>query len=283
MGFTERHISSQDGLSLYVRDYGNPHDARAPVLCLGGLSRNSKDFHSLAERVAADGRRVIAPDYRGRGRSDYDRDWRNYNPGVYVRDVHDILTALDVHRLVLIGTSLGGIVGMAMGAAMPAALAGVVLNDIGPEVETEGLDHIIAYMKEDRPQNSWDDAVATIRRMLPNLSFQDESIWLRMAQNTFRECEDGKLRFDWDVDIIKPALQPGYEIPDMWPLFRTLTHVPVLLLRGEHSDILSRDCFRRMQEAKPDMAAVEIPRCGHVPTLSEPESREAIDGFLARV
>ena len=283
MGFVERRITTQDGLSLYVRDYGDPQDARHPILCLGGLSRNSKDFASLADRVSTDGRRVIAPDYRGRGRSDYDKDWRNYDARVYLRDVHDILTSLNVHRVVLIGTSLGGIVGMAMAAAMPTMLAGVVLNDIGPEVETEGLGHIIAYMKEERPQDSWDDAVATIKTMFPNLTFQDEGIWLRMAHNTFRECEDGKLRFDWDIDIIKPALQPDYAIPDMWPLFRALTNIPVLLLRGEQSDILSRDCMRRMQEAKPDMIAVEVPRSGHVPTLSEPESRAAVDAFLARV
>ncbi|MEX2455312.1 MAG: alpha/beta hydrolase [Rhodospirillaceae bacterium] len=282
MPFRERRIASQDDLSLYVRDYGDLLDPRPPLLCLGGLSRNSKDFGALADRVSAGGRRVIAPDYRGRGRSDYDTDWRNYDPRVYLRDIHDILAALDVHRVVVVGTSLGGLVGMGMGAAMPTALAGVVLNDVGPEIETEGLSHIVSYMSVDRPQDNWDDAVETIRRMLPNLRFQDDGVWLAMARNTFRECEDGKLRFDWDINIIKPSLQPGYKIPDMWPLFLALTNVPILLLRGAESDILSRDCFLRMRQAMPDMTAVEIPRCGHVPTLSEPESLAALDAFLAR-
>lgn len=281
MPFVERRIATQDNLSLYLRDYGDPLDPRPPLLCLGGLTRNSRDFDGLAQRHSADGRRAICPDYRGRGRSDYDPDPFNYDPRTYLRDIHDILSALDVHRVIVVGTSLGGILGMGMGAAMPTALAGVVLNDIGPEVQTEGMAHIIRYIREDRPQDSWDDAIATIRKMLPNLTFQDEGIWLRMAQNTFRECEDGKLRFDWDVDIVKPILAPSYSVPDMWPLFGSLRNVAVLALRGAESDILSPDCFRRMQKARPDMIAVEVPHCGHVPTLSEPESRAALDEFLA--
>jgi pimeloyl-ACP methyl ester carboxylesterase len=280
MPYVERRVTMQDNLSLYLRDYGDALNPRAPLLCLGGLTRNSKDFDGLAERYSRDGRRVIAPDYRGRGRSDYDPDPYNYDPRIYLRDIHDILSALNLHRVVVVGTSLGGILGMGMGAAMPGALAGVVLNDIGPEVETGGLAFIIGYMREDRPQDSWDDAVETIKKMLPNLTFQDEGIWLKMAQNTFRECDDGKLRFDWDVDIVKPILDPSYEVPDMWPIFRSLKNVPVLALRGAESDILSPDCFRRMQEFKPDMIAVEVPRCGHVPTLAEPESKAALDEFL---
>lgn len=280
MPYVERRVTTQDNLSLYLRDYGDALDPRVPLLCLGGLTRNSKDFDGLAERYSRDGRRVIAPDYRGRGRSDYDPDPYNYDPRIYLRDIHDILSALNLHRVVIVGTSLGGILGMGMGAAMPGALAGVVLNDIGPEVETGGLAFIIGYMREDRPLDSWDDAVETIKKMLPNLTFQDEGIWLKMAQNTFRECDDGKLRFDWDVNIVKPILDPSYEVPDMWPIFRSLKNVPVLALRGAESDILSPDCFRRMQEFKPDMIAVEVPRCGHVPTLAEPESKAALDEFL---
>ena len=280
MPYIERRVTAQDNLSLYIRDYGDPLDSRTPLLCLGGLTRNSKDFDGLAERYSRDGRRVIAPDYRGRGRSDYDPNPYNYDPRTYLRDIHDILSALNVHRVIVLGTSLGGILGMGMGAAMPGALAGVVLNDVGPEVETGGLAFIIGYMREDRPQDSWEDAVGMIKKMLPNLTFQDEGIWLKMAQNTFRECDDGKLRFDWDVDIVKPILDPSYEIPDMWPIFKSLKKVPVLALRGAESDILSPDCFRRMQEFKPDMVAIEVPRCGHVPTLAESESKAALDDFL---
>lgn len=282
MTFRERRITSFDNLSLYVRDYGDPLDNRPPLFCLGGLTRNSKDFESFAEKYSADGRRVICPDYRGRGRSDYDPNWRNYDPRTYIRDIQDLLAALNLHHVVVVGTSLGGILGMGMAAAMPTALAGLVMNDVGPEVETGGLNFIINYIKEDRPHDDWDAAVETIKTMLPNLTFQDEGIWLKMAQNTFQEKEDGKLYFDWDVDIAKPLLEPSYAIPDMWPLFRALKNVPTLVLRGAESDILSPECFARMQEVKPDLFAVEIPRAGHVPTMAEPESREALDAFLGQ-
>ena len=282
MSYLERRVTTFDNLSLYIRDYGNPLDLRVPLFCLGGLTRNSKDFESLAERYSADGRRVICPDYRGRGQSQYDPNWANYDPRTYIRDIQDILAALNVHRVVVVGTSLGGILGMGMGTAMPTALAAVVMNDVGPVVETEGLDFIIDYIKEDRPHDDWDAAVVTIKKMLPNLTFQDETIWLKMAENTFRKCDDGKLRFDWDVNIAKPLLASDYKIPDMWPLFRALADIPALVLRGEESDILSPECFAEMQKVKPDLVAVEIPRAGHVPTLAEPESRAALDEFLGR-
>ena len=282
MPFLERRITSFDNLSLYIRDYGDPLDTRAPLLCLGGLTRNSKDFESLAERYSSDGRRVICPDYRGRGQSHYDPNWSNYDPRTYIRDIRDVLAALNVHRVVVMGTSLGGILGMGMAAAMPTALAAVIMNDVGPVVETDGLDFIIDYIKVDRPHDDWDAAVVTIQNMLPNLTFQDEGIWLKMAENTFRRCDDGKLRFDWDVNIAKPLLASDYEIPNMWPLFRALKDIPTLVLRGAESDILSPACFAEMQVVKPDLIAVEIPRAGHVPTLAEPESRAALDDFLGR-
>tara|TARA_R110000868_G_scaffold29889_6_gene111005 strand:- start:19703 stop:20554 length:852 start_codon:yes stop_codon:yes gene_type:complete len=282
MPFRERRITTYDNLSLYVRDYGSALDTRPPLFCLGGLTRNSKDFESFAEKFSADGRRIVCPDYRGRGRSDYDPNWRNYHPGTYIRDIQDLLAALNLHSVVVVGTSLGGILGMGMAAAMPTMLSALVMNDVGPEVETGGLNFIIDYIKEDRPHDDWDAAVRTIKTMLPNLAFQDEGIWLKMAQNTFREKEDGRLYFDWDVDIAKPMLESSYAIPDMWPLFRALKTVPTLVLRGAESDILAAGCFARMQEVKPDLVAVEIPRAGHVPTLAEPESRAALDDFLGK-
>lgn len=280
MPYIERRITSFDNLSLYVRDYGDPLDPRAPLFCLGGLTRNCKDFESLAERYSADGRRVICPDYRGRGQSAYDPDWRNYDPRIYIRDIQDLLSALNTHHVVVVGTSLGGILGMGMAVAAPGALAAVVMNDVGPKVETGGLDFIINYIKEDRPHDDWDGAVATIKTMLPNLTFQDDGIWLKMAQNTFREREDGRLYFDWDVNIVKPMQVSSYAIPDMWPLFRALKNVPTLVLRGAESDILSRETFAEMQKVKPDMIGIEIPRAGHVPTMAEPESRAALEAFL---
>ncbi|MGB1548561.1 MAG: alpha/beta fold hydrolase, partial [Alphaproteobacteria bacterium] len=136
--YRSRHFLSQDGLRLYFRDYGDPLSEKAPLLCLAGLTRNSSDFHDLATRLMGE-RRILALDYRGRGRSDYDPDWRHYEARTYLNDIHHLLTATGVHRVVLVGTSLGGILSMALGAVMPMALAGVILNDVGPVVSTAGL------------------------------------------------------------------------------------------------------------------------------------------------
>ena len=282
MPYRERFITSFDNLSLYLRDYGNRMDSRTPLLCLGGLTRNSKDFDSFAEWYSADGRRVICPDYRGRGRSAYDRNWRNYNPSIYIRDIQDILTTLNACHVIVLGTSLGGMLGMAMAAVIPSALAGLVMNDIGPKIETDGLKLIVEYINKDRPQDDWDSAVTAIRRMLPDLVFQDEGAWLKMTQNTFRECDDGKLRFDWDVKIAKTISDSGYVIPDMWKYFKALQHIPALALRGQQSNILSPSCFTQMKVVKPDLFTVEIPRAGHTPTLAEPESLAALDEFFQK-
>lgn len=282
MAYRERRFTAQDGLSLYWRDYGDPAAPRTPVLCLGGLTRNSKDYDVLAGRLSAD-RRVLCPDYRGRGRSDRDPDWRNYDPRTYINDILHLLTLADVHRVVVIGTSLGGLLAMGLSAALPSALAAVVLNDIGPEIEPAGLAHIIEYIRVDRPQPDWDSAVATIRRLLPDLAFQTEAMWQEMARNTYVMGEDGMLHFDWDTDIIRPTIENKTPVPDLWPYFRGLRDVPTLAFRGANSGLLSAACFERMGEAHPRLRRVTVPGTGHAPTLTEPECVAAIDDFLAEI
>ena len=167
--FRERSFSARDGLRLYFRDYGDPLSPRAPVLCLGGLTRNARDFESLAPHLAAH-RRVVCPDYRGRGRSDYDDDWRNYTPAVYLRDILDILTALDLHRVVVIGTSMGGLLAMALAVTRPGALRAVVLNDIGPEIDPAGLARIKTYVGGDERPADWDRAVSFVKQQIAALT-----------------------------------------------------------------------------------------------------------------
>lgn len=280
--YRERYYRSQDDLRLYWREYGDPCATATPVLCLAGLTRNSKDLHELALHLGQT-RRVLAPDYRGRGRSAYDPDWRNYNVRVCLDDIRHLLAVAGVHRVAVIGTSLGGILAMAMAAAYPTLLAGAVLNDVGPEVEIAGLRHIVEYIRVDRPQPDIDSAVATIRRMLPRVQFRDPAIWQKMVENTYRKGDDGLLHFDWDVAIVRPLLEPAEPTPDLWPLFRALKRVPALALRGEVSEILSEATFAAMARAKPDMTQLTVAGTGHTPTLSEPEVRQAIDGFLARL
>ena len=281
-GYRERRFTAQDGLGLYFRDYGDPDSSAAPVLCLGGLTRNAKDFDALARRLAGH-RRVLCLDLRGRGCSDHDPDWRNYRPATYLNDIAHLLQVAGLHRVVVVGTSLGGVLAMAMGASMPSALAGAVLNDIGPEIERGGLAPILSYIRIDRPQPDWESAVRTIRSHLPDLAYQDEAMFEAMARNTWREGEDGLLHFDWDVNIVRPALADGGATPDLWPYFRGLRAVPLLAFRGEVSKILSADCFARMGFERPDARMVTVPRTGHAPTLDEPECVAALEAFLREV
>ncbi len=174
--FRERSFSARDGLRLYFRDYGDPLSPGTPLLCLGGLTRNSKDFHHLARRLSAR-RRVLCPDYRGRGRSPHDPDWRNYAPPQILNDTIQLLAATNLHRVVVCGVSFGGFLAMAMGVAAPIALAGVILDDVGPEVDPAVGRRILDYVSVDRPQPDWDTAVAAFKARHPNLSRRDDAAW----------------------------------------------------------------------------------------------------------
>jgi pimeloyl-ACP methyl ester carboxylesterase len=279
--YRELFFTAEDGLRLYYRDYDRIRSDRPVALCLPGLARNSKDFDALALWLARD-RRVIAPDYRGRGRSAYDPDWRRYHARTYLNDLRHLLIVASVHRCVAIGTSLGGIMAMALGVLMPTVLAAAVLNDVGPDLPPAGLGRILSYLSQDRPQPDWPAAALTVRRLLPQLALETDEGWMRVARATYRAGADGLLHFDWDPHIVRPILADRSPRPDLWPLFRSLRRVPVLALRGGMSDILTRDTFERMAAEHPDLIRVEAPGVGHAPTLDEPQLREAIDEFLGR-
>lgn len=280
--YQEGHFHAQDGLRLYYRDYtANSLPGSQPViLCLGGLARNSKDFHRIAGRLSNLGCRVICPDYRGRGRSEYSNDPMTYQATTYLDDIRHLLTALNIHQVVVLGTSLGGLLAMGMGAAMPTTLAGAILNDVGPDIAPGGMSRIIDYLSNPPELNNWDDAVATIKEMFALTGFTEKEQWQRLAENTFREDDDGIIRYDWDPNIVVP-LKKKTPLPDLWALFRSLKHIPVLAFRGEKSDILTTDTFDNMKTTNPNMIAVEVPGVGHVPSLEEQVSQEALDEFLS--
>jgi len=280
--YRERTYRSEDDLELYYRDYGDPAVARIPLLCLSGLTRNAKDYERFAARQA-EVQRVICPDYRGRGRSQYDRNWRNYRPETYLGDIRHLLVATNLHRVIVVGTSLGGILAMALGALLPASLVGVVLNDAGPEISGSGLSRILGYISADRAQPDWAAAQEHIKGLFPKLGLKSEEEWRRLTEGTYRPGDDGLLHFDWDVAIAKPLLKGGTSVPDLWPLFRSLGKVPVLAIRGALSDVLSEATFARMAREKPDLVRVSVPGVGHTPSLEEPEVRAALDAFLARL
>jgi pimeloyl-ACP methyl ester carboxylesterase len=278
----DRYYASGDGLRLYYRDYPGPGSALLPVLCLPGLTRNSRDFEVVAPRLARE-RRVLCADLRGRGRSQHDPNWHNYHPGAYVADLAALLADAGVERLVLLGTSLGGILSLVIAATQPRRVAGVVLNDIGPEVAPEGLHRISTYVGRHAPVSSWDEAAAQARATyglaLPDLS--DEQ-WLAYARRSFTEV-DGVPQLDVDrmVGEAVRASQPS-AAQDLWSLYGALPSIPMLAIRGALSDILSVATFERMAQEKPDLERLTVASRGHTPMLDEPECLAAIEGFLRR-
>ena len=278
--FTDRYLLAQDGLRLYARDYQPPRPTdRAALLCLPGMTRNAKDFAHVAAVFAAR-RRVICPDYRGRGLSAYDENWRHYEPPVYLNDLLHLLTMLDIHKVIVIGSSLGGLLAMGLAILRPSLVAGVVLNDIGPEIGAGGLKHVLDYVARDRPQPDWAAAAAEMRRSFSYLELGDARNWEHMARATYKECPDGLLRFDWDVRLIRPFRRALRRKQDLWPYFRALGDIPTLAFRGGKSKVFLPDCMARMAAEKPDMIAVTVPDVGHTPNLGEPIAVAALNHFI---
>ena len=283
MSFTEFYYTNQEGMRLYARDYGDVLAPGMPVLCLPGLTRNSKDFDKLAEHLSAT-HRVICPDFRGRGRSDYCKSWTEYTPQAEARDTFDLMAAAGVPHAVIIGTSRGGLVATLMAAQRPGALKGVVLNDVGPEVSQEGITRIMGYAGKMPAPESWDIAAITLRQMnerhFPTITGPG---WHEFAHMTFRD-EDGKPALDYDSKIgdglrIGMKLLRG-KLPNMWTEFKALYTIPTLVLRGENSDLLSAETVKRMEDVHPRLTAVTVPDRGHAPWLDEPQSLAAIGTFL---
>lgn len=280
MVYRERQVSASDGLALYVRDYGDEYAGRT-VLCLGGLTRNSKDFHTLACRLKDDCR-IIAPDYRGRGRSAYDPDWHHYDPRIYLDDIRQITTALGVHAFAVIGTSLGGIMGMILGVAMPTSIRGALLNDVSPVIPRDGMGNIVNYMKNTAPLPDWTTAVSHLQDTFPDFPAKTPEDWQTIAEATYRENDNGNLVFDWDPAIVRNVEEQDTSAIDLWPYFRSLRRHPVLSVRGALSPFVPDGVWQDMATACPGMVQVEVPGVGHAPSLKEPEATAPLDTWLAR-
>ncbi|MCI0517834.1 MAG: alpha/beta hydrolase [Woeseiaceae bacterium] len=276
---TARHYRSSDGLRLFYHDFA-PDRPGTPVICLPGLTRNSRDFDELAAHLSAT-RRVLTPDLRGRGFSDHDPEWRNYHPGTYVRDVWTLLDELGIDAVIVIGTSLGGLIAMAMAAQDASRLAGVVMNDIGPEVAAEGLLRIQTYTGKLPPVANWDEAQAQTREIygpwLPGLS---DAEWDKMTWRAYRAGADGVPAQDIDRNIGRAVREVGPQVGDPWMLFDALRDTPTLLLHGVMSDILTPAIIDKMRARKQDLQVVDVPDRGHAPLLNERECIAAIDTFI---
>jgi pimeloyl-ACP methyl ester carboxylesterase len=279
------HFTSRDGLRLYARHYPVPGATRRPVVCLAGLTRNSRDYHDLASVLArADdtGRDVYTLDYRGRGRSQHDTDWRNYSILVELNDALDFMAMKGLHRAAVIGTSRGGLVAMLMAVLRPSALGAVVLNDVGPVLEREGLARIVAYVGRVPLPDTWEEATELVyemnRRQFTAVSREQ---WGEIARQVFND-DNGLPANAYDPALSRSISLIDGPTPDLWPQFAALSHVPVLTIRGANSDILSAKTLDEMAARHPRLEAVTVRGQGHAPLLKDAASIGAVADFLIR-
>lgn len=281
MNYIDVFYTSDDGLRLYARDYPGPAASSPAVICLPGLTRNSKDFNELADKLRAH-YRVICPDQRGRGRSQRDADAAHYQPMRYVQDMLNLLDVLGIEKLAVIGTSLGGMMGMVLLATQPQRITGLVINDMGPVIDPVGIARIISYVGKTAPTANWAEAIEQTAHT-NGVAFPafDHAAWAAMARKLY--IQEGKCPvLDYDP-AISQGMASGTATPDLWPLFDTMPPRPLLVIRGEITDILSAETLAEMQRRRPAMTTVTVPRVGHAPMLDEPEAVAAIFSFLANI
>jgi pimeloyl-ACP methyl ester carboxylesterase len=275
-----RGFSARDGLRLSALEWpGPPNGKRLPLLCLPGVARTALDFVGIGERYAGT-RRVVALDYAGHGDSERAPNPGRYRVEVALRDLLDAMAALHLHRVVLLGTSFGGILAMSLGVLRPGVLAAVAMNDVGPRLEPAGLELVREVIGRDPAFADMGEAAAFLRRILPPLA-TDEAGWRDLAEKTYARGEDGHLHPRWDIRIAEALRTEDPGATELWPLFGALEHVPLLLFWGQESALLTASTVARMREMRPDMAVVGLPGIGHAPRLVEPPAVAALDRFLA--
>jgi pimeloyl-ACP methyl ester carboxylesterase len=270
---------SPDGLRLHARDYGDEH-AKLTVLCMPGLSRNARDFEAVAERLAPH-YRILCAEQRGRGLSAYDPKPENYHPGTYVADMIALLDHVKLQRVAMIGTSLGGLMAMMMAAGLPDRVAGIVVNDVGPELAVEGLVKIQSYIDRVTKVGNWGEAIAdVIATFAASFPAYGPAEWERMARALYKENEQGVPVLDFDPHIADnfKALEP--KALDIWPVFDALPKIPFGLVHGKLSDLLTVPIMNEMLRRRPDIVLAEIDDAAHAPTLDEAPARAVIDRVL---
>lgn len=288
----DRYWSSADGLKLHYRDYLPASadgaqvldEARPVVLCLHGLSRNARDFDGLAPHLAHRGWHVLCPDLRGRGESDYAKEASSYDPVQYVADILDLIRHEGLQKVVVIGTSLGGLLAMGLVQEIPERITGAVINDVGPWLEPAGMERIREYLGQGRSYPTWVHAARGIEDAHDG-SHPDQPLdfWIRMAKRLMTLSSSGRVVFDYDMKIAEPVLDIDLaDQPDLWPSWEAMAGRPLLVVRGELSDVLSLKTLAQMLERVPGAEAVTLAHVGHAPTLDEPEALAAIEALLAR-
>ncbi|WP_284178748.1 alpha/beta hydrolase [Rhabdaerophilum sp. SD176] len=278
------HVLARDGLRLHLREIGNRAGGDLPVICLPGLSRNADDFEVIGRALAETGDRwVIALDSRGRGGSEYDPDWRRYDLQVELDDLFNVIDALGIGRAIFFGTSRGGLLTALTAITRPAVIAASILNDIGPIIEGRGLARIRGYVgKLPRPK-SFDEATQVLRQVF-GTHFTDMApeAWARFARRTWKEGPKG-LEPRYDPNLMRPLAELDLEkpLPVLWTQFETLAVAPMMVIRGELSDILGEQTAREMVARHPDARLHEVPYQGHAPILEDAPTIEAVRAFVA--
>lgn len=278
-------VTVADGTKIFVRDYASPDPRRGlPVVCLHGLTRNSKAFSRLAPELAHVGRRTLALDVRGRGRSSWSSDSSRYRPSVYADDVIQVLTTLGITRAVFVGTSMGGSITMHVAAAAPSLVAAAVLNDIGPSIDVDGVARALSRVGLESSFPSWEAMRESVKAVHGSAKpLADDRYWDSLIRQAAVEGPDGRIVFDYDPAIRSTLIDGTGLTLDMRDVFAALAPIPVLILHGEISDLFTAAGVTLAREIKPDVVVVDVPGVGHAPTLAEPESRSAISAFMARV
>ena len=281
-GYQDVWTQSADGLRLHARLYGERGGAQLPVVCLPGLARSAIDFHALAASLAGAGRTVLAVDYRGRGLSDRDPDPANYTVQVETADLLGLLAELEITEAAVVGTSRGGLIAMGLAALKPGLVRGLVLNDIGPVIELSGLMRIKSYVGRLPGPRDMQEGAAILRSDFePQFPELGDEAWLAWAKATWDE-RDGILVLGYDPALARTldALDPGTPIPDLWSLFDMLAEIPILAIRGAHSDLLSVETLAAMAERHPNLDSITVAGQGHAPLLQSPDLLRRIGDFV---
>ncbi|WP_370400717.1 alpha/beta fold hydrolase [Sulfitobacter sp. JB4-11] len=267
-------FTTSDGLTLYYEDEGDG----LPILCLPGLTRTTADFEYVTPRLA--GNRVIRMDYRGRGRSEFDPTWENYNVQVEGRDVMELLAHLGLDKAAILGTSRGGIIAMGLAALAKDHLLGVALNDIGPALDPKGIDFILVYLGRNPAAKTHAEAAAALQHVFSDFRDVPPERWLREAQKNYTETENG-LQITYDPKL-RDAVEQEREkpMPDLWPFFDAMDGLPLACIRGANSGLFTQETLSEMQKRRPDMFAAVVPDRGHVPFLDEPEAVSALHRWV---
>lgn len=286
--FRDVYCQSADGLKLHAKVIGPDNSGALPVLCLPGLTRTTDDFDDIARAIATDPttpRRVVAIDYRGRGLSDYDPDPAKYAVPVELGDVLTVAASQGIPRAILLGTSRGGLISMALAAVQPQLLAGVILNDIGPALEMDGLMKIKGYIANPPPRTTWDEAARGLKELFASVfPLLTDAEWMAWARRAFREKAGGGLERTYDLKLAHTldGLDPSNPLPQVWELFDKLADVPLMLIHGKLSDLLSPQGVKDMIARRPDIDLVEVPDQGHAPLLADKPTVDRIVAFCAR-